>query len=300
MRARIPPDLDGARADKAAAVLAGVDRARAKGWCEAGRVRIDGVPVSPRERVVAGATIETPDPEPIPELVGEDVPFRIAYEDEAVLVVDKPAGVVVHPGAGRRRGTLAAGLLHRYPELRGVGQRDRWGLVHRLDRDTSGLLLVARTSSSYRRLAEDLAARKIERRYLTLVTGAFDMPRGKIEAPIGRDPARPTRRRVAPEGKPAVTHYRVVRSWDRVSLLEVGLETGRTHQIRVHLAAIGHPVVGDTTYGRTGPVNSPRLFLHAAFLAFTHPVSGERISVESPLPADLDAVLAGLGRPSIG
>jgi 23S rRNA pseudouridine1911/1915/1917 synthase len=204
---------------------------------------------------------------------------------------------VVHPGSGRTGGTLAAGLLDRYPELVGVGAEDRWGLVHRLDKDTSGAILVARTREAFEALTAELRRRQITRTYTALVEGEMGAATGTIEAPVGRDPTQPTRRAVTHGGKHARTHYEVVRYFpDSVaSLLSVRLETGRTHQIRVHFAAIGHPVVGDRVYGATRKdLGSPRTFLHASRLEFTHPESRRRLEVEAPLPTDLSEVLEGL------
>jgi 23S rRNA pseudouridine1911/1915/1917 synthase len=236
--------------------------------------------------------------------VAEDVPFEVRWEDAHVLVVDKPAGIVVHPGAGRKTGTLASGLLHRYPELEGIGQEGRWGIVHRLDQGTSGLLLVARTAASFEFLTVEMAARRIHRSYLALVHGVPAMPTGTIDAPIGRDPVHPTRKKVVPDGRSARTHYRVRESFGSASLLEVDLETGRTHQIRVHLATIGHPVVGDRSYTRRAdPVRVKRIFLHAARIVFNHPVTGAETIVESPLPPDLVASLESVRRvfpPTVG
>jgi 23S rRNA pseudouridine1911/1915/1917 synthase len=232
----------------------------------------------------------------------EDVPFDVLYEDSGLLIVDKPAGVVVHPGSGRKMGTLAAGLLYRYPDLEGVGQADRWGLVHRLDRDTSGALIVARTADTYESLSRMIRDRAVKRVYTTLVHGLFGSPTGMIDAPIGRDPSRPTRRAVVPGGKDARTHYEVSADYPVAdcSLLTVRLETGRTHQIRVHLEAIDHPVVGDHTYSRrTTTVRPPRIFLHAASVEFPHPVTGVPVSAVSPLPPDLAAVLEELAQPAV-
>jgi len=295
----VPAELAGERLDKAVAVLAGVSRAEARALVDAGSVLLGGRPAAARERVAAGDEIDIGESAAPEILVAEDVPVVVVFEDADLLVVDKPPGMVVHPGAGTRSGTLAAGLLARFPDLAGVGEEGRWGIVHRLDRDTSGLLVVARTAAAYGALTAALRRRDIHRRYLALVAGTFDAPTGTIDAPLGPDPARPTRRKVTPTGKPARTHYRQLSRWDRVdvSLLEVTLETGRTHQIRVHLAAIGHPLVGDRVYGRPGSVASPRIFLHAARLELPHPGMGEVLVVESPLPADLAAVLAGLGPP---
>ncbi len=215
-----------------------------------------------------------------------------------MIVVDKPAGIVVHPGTGRSRGTLAAGLIGRFPELAGVGASDRWGLVHRLDKDTSGVLLVARNETALE-LVDRGAAAAGDRPRLRRTRGGIHglSPTGTIEAPIGRDPSRPTRRAISHTGKHARTHYEVVRNYleSDVSLLSVALETGRTHQIRVHLAAIGHPVVGDLTYGATRKdIGAPRTFLHAARLTFINPGTGEPMSVEAPLPPDLESVLDDL------
>jgi len=293
----VPETLDGSRVDKALSSLLGVSRFVARELLDRG-VILDGRPARPRDRVHTGSRIETPHPAVEVALQPEEVAFEVLYEDDALLVVDKPTGVVVHPGSGTREGTLAAGLLNRYPELEGVGDAGRWGLIHRLDKDTSGTLIVARTQDAYRILTADLAARKIGRTYTSLVHGRFSVPTGTIEAPIGRDPSRPTRRAVIPTGKPAVTHYEVIGDYPghEVSLLEVRLETGRTHQIRVHLAAIDHPVIGDRTYSPFNTsVKAPRVFLHARRVHLAHPSSGAVLDVESPLPPDLSRVLERLG-----
>jgi 23S rRNA pseudouridine1911/1915/1917 synthase len=295
-RVSVPVDLDGERVDKVVAVLGGISRSLARNIVDEGAVRVDGEEVTARQRIDAGSMIEF-EVEGIGELlVAEDVAFTVRYEDEHLLVVDKPAGLVVHPGAGKNDGTLAAGLLHRYPQIHGVGEDPRWGIVHRLDKDTSGLLVVALTSETHRALSRMIAQREVERVYLALVDGLFDAPRGTVDAPIGPDPAKATRRIVTPFGRPARTHSRRIEAWESesVTLLEVTLETGRTHQIRVHLLAIGHPVIGDRWYGKPARVDAPRVFLHAARLAFDHPITGERVEVESPLPSDLQGVLDAL------
>lgn len=294
----VPEDLDGERVDRIVAVLGDMSRSAARALVEAGEVAVDGTSVtSPRLRLNEGRSVTFPDALPLPEMEPEPVEFGIAHEDSDLLVVDKPAGLVVHPGAGQREGTLAAGILHRHPEVEGVGDPGRWGLVHRLDRDTSGLMVVALTEAAYSDLRQQVASRSIQREYLALVDGSFPVPTGTIDAPISRDPARPTRRRVDPEGRPARTHYEVEQGFPeaRMTLLRVRLETGRTHQIRVHLAAIDHPLAGDRVY-RPGPdrVPTPRVFLHACRLAFTHPVSGEPLAFESPLPDHLAQALEGL------
>jgi 23S rRNA pseudouridine1911/1915/1917 synthase len=295
MKAPVPADLDGERADLVVARLAGIARAPARRLVEEGAALVDGVAVAPSSRLAAGAVVEVEVPEPGPLLVPEDVPFAVRYEDGDVAVVDKPAGVVVHPGAGRAGGTLAAGLLRRWPSLEGVGQPDRWGIVHRLDRDTSGLLVVGLTAASHAALQQAVKDRAVERSYLALVHGRPPAATGTIDAALDRDPSRTGRFVVSRTGREARTHYRRVASWAEVSLLDVRLETGRTHQIRVHLASVGMPVAGDPLYGRPGGP-SPRLFLHATRLAFVHPVTGDRIEVESPLPDDLAGVVVELGR----
>jgi 23S rRNA pseudouridine1911/1915/1917 synthase len=302
MRRAVPADLDGERADKVVAVLGGLSRAAARALVDGGGVTVAGQPVDPTRRLAAGEEVEFEAPPAEPSLVPEDVRFAVRYEDADLVVVDKPAGVVVHPGAGVRSGTLAAGLLRAYPDLEGIGEEGRWGIVHRLDRDTSGLLVVARSARAHRALVAALARREVRRLYLALVHGRFDVPRGTVDAPIGVDPGRPTRRMLSPEGRPARTHFRRTAGWQAagLSLVEVELETGRTHQIRVHLAAIGHPVVGDPVYGAPPFPGLGRTWLHAARLELDHPSTGARLVVESPLPPELAAVLDRLGPPDEG
>ncbi len=258
-----------------------------------------GRSLSARDRIDAGVEIEFPPP---PEDAGlrpdPSVSFEVVYEDEWLAVIDKPSGVVVHPGAGNREGTLAAGLLARWPEIRGVGDTDRWGIVHRLDRETSGLLVIAKTGTVYAELQSAIATRAVRRQYYALVRGGLQTATGTIDAPLGRDPARPTRVAVVPEGRAARTHYEVVRSWgERASLLDITLESGRTHQIRVHLASIGHPVFDDRVYGGRGATSGAgRVWLHAHRLEFDHPVTGTRVEVETPLPPELEQSLTELDK----
>ena len=285
--------LDGERIDRALAVLLGVSRSVASGLVARG-VTVDGSKVEASDRVAAGSVISSPHPEAVVTWVAEPVDFGVVYEDEDLIVVDKPPGLVVHPGIGRSRGTLVAGLLHRYPELVGVGEDHRWGLVHRLDKDTSGVLLVARNQDSFKVLTGRLRAREISRVYLTLAHGVFEAPTGTIDAPIGRDPSRPMQRKATYDGKPARTHYEVLEVFpeEDCTLLRVSLETGRTHQIRVHLVAIDHPVVGDRVYGnRPRRFDSPRMFLHAAEIGLLHPRTNEELKFSTPLPEDFQAVL---------
>jgi 23S rRNA pseudouridine1911/1915/1917 synthase len=249
-------------------------------------VRVDGTsrPKSHRLRGGEEVELELPAAEPVR---AERVEFRVAYEDEHLLVIDKPAGVAVHPGAGRAAGTLVHGLLG----VAAGGPAERPGIVHRIDRDTSGLLVVARSEEAFRRLQRLVRRREVEREYLTLVRGRPRSRAGRIEAPIGRDRADPTRRSLdADRPRDAVTHFEVAELIDGYALLRVRLETGRTHQIRVHLAAIELPVVGDPVYGVPG-LGLARQFLHAARLAFAHPFGAGRLEVVSPLPPDLQAAL---------
>ncbi len=293
----VPAALDGERLDRAVALLTGWSRAEVQGLIDAGDVLVAGAAAPKSRRLNTGDVVDVlaePEPDALP--VAQDIALDVRFEDDHVLVVAKPAGLVVHPGAGNATGTLVNGLLARCPEIAHVGEAHRPGIVHRLDRDTSGLLVVARTRAAYDGLVAQLRARAIERRYLALVWGS-PSPRGMIDAPIGRSATRRTRMAIRDAGREARTEFAVVERLPspEVSLLECRLETGRTHQIRVHLAAIGHPVVGDATYGGARPSVDPgRPFLHAFLLAFDHPVSGERVRLEDPLPDDLEAVLETL------
>ena len=250
---------------------------------------VDGRPRPKSHRLEGGEHVELEVPEaPARQLRREEVPLRIAFEDEHLLVVDKPAGVVVHPSPGHESGTLVHGLVG----LAAGGDEERPGIVHRLDRDTSGLLVVARSERAYEQLQELVRERRLERCYKALVRGRPRSWTGRIEAPIGRDRHDPTRRSLDTDApREAVTHFEVERLLDRHALLDVRLETGRTHQIRVHLAAIGLPVVGDPVYG-VPDEELKRPFLHAWRLAFPHPLTGKTVEVESPLPPELQAALA--------
>ncbi|HUO46409.1 MAG TPA: RluA family pseudouridine synthase [Acidimicrobiia bacterium] len=291
----IPDHLVGERADKVVAELAGVSRQASRQMFDEG-VLVDDTLVSPSQRL-AGGVIEFAVPAVATPIRPEFAAFDVAYEDPHLLVVDKPAGLLVHPGAGKERPTLVGGLLYRFPDLAGVGEAGREGIVHRLDQGTSGLLLVARSNEVHHLLQAQLKRRDIHRNYLALVHGVPAMPTGTIDAPIGRDPAHPTRKKVAAGGRPSRTHYRVRSSHQVAALLEVDLETGRTHQIRVHLAAIGHPVVGDQAYSRRrDPIPVRRMFLHAHRLELVHPINGDQLVIESPLPADLASVMVDLAR----
>jgi 23S rRNA pseudouridine1911/1915/1917 synthase len=236
-------------------------------------------------------TVEVPAVAPS-RLEPEPIPLSVVYEDDALLVVDKPAGLAVHPGAGRQTGTLVHAVLARCPSLPGIGGEGRPGIVHRLDKDTSGLLVVAKTETALRSLQAQIQTRAARRDYLVLVHGRVAMDAGTIDAPIGRDPRRRTRMAIAASGRRAVTHYRVVERFRDATLLEARLETGRTHQIRVHCTSIGHPVVGDPVYARRpNPWGLDRQALHAHRLAFTHPVTGAPLIFTAPVPSDIERAL---------
>jgi len=300
----VPGDLAGVRVDRVIAEALELPRSDVRDIIEAGGATRDGVPVKPSEKVPADTSLIVEVPDEVVDLSPDpDVMFSVVYEDRDIVVVDKPIGLIVHPGSGKVMGTLANGLLSRYPDIEGVGQVDRWGIVHRLDRDTSGVMVVARTQLAYERLVEMMRSRVVARRYLAGVAGTFTNTTGTIDAPIGRDPENPTRMGVNRSGRPAVTHYRRLAQWsDReVALLSVTLETGRTHQIRVHMRAIETPILGDGSYGRRGVVGDPgRPWLHARQLSFPHPTDGSPINIVSELPADLCHSLDELGSPDIG
>lgn len=294
----VPENLDRQRIDLVVARLAGVPRSVAREMVTNGEATYNGEVVAPKAKVDSGGEIAYPE---IPEFVFEpdpDVAFGVLYEDEHLAVIDKPAGLVVHATAKRKMTTLAGGLVHRWPEMLDVGDAGRWGLVHRLDRDTSGALLVAKTQAALDALQEQMREREIKRTYLALATGLFDVPTGTIDAPLTRDRRNPTRREVSPYGKPARTHYRLLEEWNHplVALLEVKLETGRTHQIRVHFAAIDHHIVADRTYRtvETPTFGLNRTWLHAHRLEFVHPVTGIEVTAVSELPTELEATLVDL------
>jgi len=307
----IPPALAGERLDRAVSLLWQCSRAESAALVAAGAVRVNGATETGRaarlragdEVIVADEALErhrrTADPEP-----EASVAVAVVHEDRDLVVVDKPAGLVVHPGAGRTTGTLCAGLLARYPEIAGIGERSRPGIVHRLDAGTSGLLVAARSRRAYESLVGQLADRTVRRSYEALCWGTVGDDRGVIDAPVGRSGKRPTQMTITERGRAARTAYEVRRRYRRpasVSHLDCRLETGRTHQIRVHLAAIGHPLLGDEVYGaRAGAGHPPaavrldRPGLHAAALGFLHPHDGRAVEFRSPLPQDLAAVLARL------
>lgn len=298
----VPPALAGERLDRIVAFVLDVSRSIATAVIEAGGVDVDGAPApTGKVRLVEGQTVAIdPDAVPVDEPPGPDadVSVPIVHVDDAIIVVDKPAGLVVHPGAGNPDGTLVNGLLATFPELSAVGERSRPGIVHRLDAGSSGLLVVARTQAAADVLVEQFATHHATRVYLALVWGHPSAPHGVIDAPIGRSRRDPLRMAVVADGRWARTEYRVLERYDQpadLALLECRLETGRTHQIRVHLGSIGHPLVGDPVYGQRRPkLQVDRPFLHAAELAFDHPLTGERVTFHSDLAPDLAARLASL------
>ena len=285
-----------------------LSRARLQALIDEGCVLLDGAPTRASARLRSGQSVRVTVPAPVPaEPQPEDIDVAVVHEDGHLIVVNKPAGLVVHPGAGTAGGTLVNALLRHVHDLSGVGGVLRPGIVHRLDKGTSGLLVVAKDDEAHRALVRQFAGRTVEKEYLALVLGLPDRAAGEIDAPIGRDPVHRQKMSVrAPRGREARSSWRVEERFDGAALLRVRIHTGRTHQIRVHLASIGHPVAGDAVYGGTRTPSSRRAAsreallsldrpaLHAARLAFTHPASGERLSFEAPLPAELLAVLERL------
>lgn len=300
----IPTALDGERLDRIVALIADISRSEARMLIEAGGASVDGLPApSGKIRLAEGQTVGV-DLSRIPE---EQFPqpdaaitVPVVHEDADVIVVNKPVGLVVHPAAGHGTGTLVNGLLARYPEIAGVGQPLRPGIVHRLDAGTSGLMVVARTPVAYDTLVAAMSDHSVRREYLALAWGHFDSVSGVIDADIGRDPRDPMKMAVVRAGKWARTHFEVIEVYSApadLSLVRCSLETGRTHQIRVHLAAVGHAVVGDATYGGArSSLRAPRPLLHAERLGFVHPVSGEEMEFEAPVPADMATIVSSCER----
>jgi 23S rRNA pseudouridine1911/1915/1917 synthase len=291
------PEDGGERLDAVVARATGLSRTRVQKLIDAGRVRVEGAPALRRSETVAEGQrveVDVPAAEPV-TLVAEAIPLDIVYEDEALLVVNKASGMVVHPAPGHPRGTLGNALLHHVRDLAGVGGRLRPGIVHRLDKDTSGLLVVAKSDEAHQGLAAALKERRMRRLYHAASWGHFTDSSLTLDAPIGRDSRDRKRMAVTDRGRRAVTRARVRERWIAAELLHVALQTGRTHQIRVHLSAIGHPVAGDERYGGGRPALAlGRPFLHAERLAFVHPSTGAVLTFTSALPADLDDVLRGL------
>lgn len=304
---RVRAEEAGSRLDQLIVAQApDLSRSRVQALIGEGRVTVEGVVRKASSRVRAGETVclEIP-PRPPVAFTPEAIPLEIVYEDEAVIVLNKPCRMVVHPASGHRTGTLIHGLLAHAPELSGIGSVQRPGIVHRLDKGTSGLLMVAKSDAAYQGLSRQLKARTVLRRYLALVWGRLPRDEGVMEGAIARHPRDRKRMAVVPAGgKPAVTRYRVVERFQEMSYIECRLQTGRTHQIRVHMAHVGHPVVGDDTYGRWRQIKDPSLrdlisglggfALHAATLGFSHPLGGQWLEFDAPLPAPFAQLLAYL------
>ena len=269
----------------------GLTRSRLRQLIAEGNVMVNGAAVKPAHRLRSGDTVSVTVPEPRPSgLVAQDIPITVVYQDAELVVIDKPPGLSVHPGPGHPDWTLVNGLLALCPDIQGIGGEIRPGIVHRLDKDTSGLMIAAKTQSAHNNLSQQIKDRAVSKGYLALVEGTPSPDTGVIDVPIGRDPRRRTRMAVTPEGRESRTGYRLLETAGAHSLLELQLHTGRTHQARVHLAWLGHPILGDGVYGRRSPL-LPRHFLHANRLAFAHPESGESLEFRSPLPPDLQAAL---------
>ncbi|MSR23422.1 MAG: RluA family pseudouridine synthase [Gemmatimonadetes bacterium] len=303
----VEEDGNGARLDRWLAAHLDLSRTRIASLVESGNVLLNGAPPRKSESVKKGdhLEVEVPEPEPL-GAEAENLPLDIVYQDRHLVVVNKAAGMVVHPAAGHPRGTLVNALLHHVRDLSGIGGVLRPGIVHRLDRDTSGLMVVAKDDGTHRELSVALKERRVRRLYMAASWGHFRESPLRVDAPIGRDPRDRRRMAVNEDGRRAVTRVRARERWPAAELLDVALETGRTHQIRVHLAHLGHPIVGDPLYGvgrergMGGPdrgwarelaKRTPRTFLHAAHLAFVHPATGAEMRFDAPLPSDLEAVV---------
>ena len=272
----------------------GLTRSRLRQLISEGHAVVNGSAVKPAHRVRPGDRILLTVPPPRPSgVVAQDIPLAVVYQDADLVVIDKPAGLSVHPGPGHPDQTLVNGLLALCPDIQGIGGEIRPGIVHRLDKDTSGLLMVAKTQDSHYHLSQQIKDRAVEKGYLALVEGTPSPEIGLIDVPVGRDPRRRTRMAVTPGGRESRTGYRLLERAGVYSLLELRLHTGRTHQARVHLAWLGHPLLGDAVYGRRSPLLL-RHFLHAHHLAFAHPITGEPLEFRSPLPPDLQDALEAM------
>jgi len=289
----VPAGCAGLRLDLALARLfPQYSRNRLAHWVRTGQVTVDGRAARPRQKVREGERIRLVAAPDAAETAhrAEAIPLEILYEDDALAIINKPAGLVVHPGSGNWQGTLLNALLAHAPALAAI---PRAGIVHRLDKDTSGLLVVAKTLEAQADLVRQLQDRTVRREYLAVARGRVARS-GRVDAPIGRHPVQRTRMAVSARGKPAVTHYEVLERYPQATLLRCRLESGRTHQIRVHLASLGHPLVGDATYGRRGTIAFPRQALHAERLALRHPVTGKSMQWESAPPVDLRELIVAL------
>jgi len=298
VRYHLSPHHDGERVDRVIAFFSGLSRSKVSDLISKRLILRNGIPIKKGSEIV-----HTNDEISMPNLVDEaveeiasdeSIDFEVVFEDDSVIVVSKPSGLIVHPGSGIANGTLVNGLAAQFPDLREIGDPTRLGLVHRLDKGTSGLLIVARTPEALENLKFQMQERHVHRQYFAIVAGHVESNKGVVDAPLGRDPKNPLKRAVMNSGKHARTHYEIDQKYEspfKVSMLNCRLETGRTHQIRVHLAAIGHPVLGDDLYGgRTSFNIENRLALHAQMLTFLHPKTKNLMNFESPLPAELTSM----------
>ena len=298
VRYHLSPHHDGERVDRVIAFFSGLSRSKVSDLISKRLILRNGIPIKKGSEIV-----HTNDEISMPNLVDEaveeiasdeSIDFEVVFEDDSVIVVNKPSGLIVHPGSGIANGTLVNGLAAQFPDLREIGDPSRLGLVHRLDKGTSGLLIVARTPEALENLKFQMQERHVHRQYFAIVAGHVESNKGVVDAPLGRDPKNPLKRAVINSGKYARTHYEIDQKYEspfKVSILNCRLETGRTHQIRVHLAAIGHPVLGDELYGgRTSFNIENRLALHAKMLTFLHPKTKNLMNFESPLPAELTSM----------
>ena len=300
VRYHVSPHNEGERVDRVIAFFSGLSRSKVSDLISKRLILRNGIPIKKGSEIV-----HLNDEISMPNLVGEaveeiasdeSIDFEVIFEDDSVIVVSKPSGLIVHPGSGIANGTLVNGLAAQFPDLREIGDPTRLGLVHRLDKGTSGLLIVARTPEALDNLKFQMQERHVHRQYFAIVAGHLESNKGVVDAPLGRDPRNPLKRAVINSGKYARTHYEIDQKYEspfKVSMLNCRLETGRTHQIRVHLAAIGHPVLGDELYGGRTSFNSEnRLALHAQMLTFLHPITSNLMHFESPLPAELTSMKA--------
>ena len=283
-----------------AAQEVGLTRSRIRRLIDGGNVLLNNSIPKPSQKLRPGDVVwvKIPEPEAL-DMVAEDIPLKVLYQDADLVVVDKPAGLSVHPGPGHPTGTLVNALLTLCPDLGSIGDVVRPGIVHRLDIDTSGIMVVAKTETAHHHLTKQLAARSMSKVYLALAVGHVLPTQGKIDAPIGRDRRNRKRMAVVEGGRESVTEYEVIKTLDHGSLLEVRLKTGRTHQIRAHFASIGHPLLGDKLYGKSSPL-LPRQFLHAHQLGFEHPKTGAWMELTAPIPADLSGALERLETEVVG
>jgi 23S rRNA pseudouridine1911/1915/1917 synthase len=290
---KVVKDGAGKRLDQFLALhIKNLSRSRIQGLIQGGYVTVSGVPLKSSAKLTGVKTVEVVIPDPTTgKIESQNIPIEVVYEDEYLIVVNKPPGLVVHPGPGHSDGTLVNAILDKCPDLKGIGGSIRPGIVHRLDKDTSGLIVIAKDEYSHRKISDQLKNRSVTKRYLALVKGSLENSEAIIDAPIGRDPDNRLKMAIVENGKNAVTQYRVISRFKSCDLLDVTIKTGRTHQIRVHMSSIGHPVMGDHVY-KGSVAGLSRQFLHASELEFTHPILDKDITFNSDLPEDLSSFIS--------